>query len=903
LNPLSTVNAEACFRIAQDNERLDRDIQRFVLPYDSQLNSTYIRFSLPDSMPFFESFNNDYVLHKVQEWLKQPLSATKCARAAKSLAADSFPNTPEDCLAISSLAGLLLAALRQGYSFEAGILSEVICNFLLYEAASGEGGSFRKVLLASTLGRVTERLNELYEAYDMEQTVPFKSEDGVKVAVSAGVLGLSGEATDTVFVPSKLTNPSEIVNGCYSFLISINQKQSAEDWYHSFQIILQDLASLVGSHPEPNHFFITRVETLLKLATLATLCQACTVEALRGVKGLLHNGTTLGHMYAILNDEPLDGFSGELLIPVAGAIATSISLGNWSPFRDNAIINLFATVSAKTCDWAFVNLAIERLRLSEETIGGEDLLQVTTVCRTILRSRSLEFERSRVEIAALSVRNGYLGLLEQCLESELLSVPASPAIRGAPPDLVKILEFSSDSNRDSILHVSCKLGYPHVTQLIARILGERLASDFLNRPNHQGHTALHLACKYRASEEVLWLLFVNNARLSDQCNLGRTPLHYCFPDQALLPEIHSLILELAKEYALPTIEPLQKPKLYRQGELLHETDPRVLSFERIASRLCKLMNDPATQDDDGMTALSLAASRGWAHLLDVFLDDDGSSQSEYMQHTLLGLRDRHGRTALDHARQAGSQGVIRGGEDIIAAEMTKRGMNIPPKKEGPRDLGFVEVRRSPAHQPQKSAEDVLLPHGLWEGKPAAGPSQGGEAGAPFFPYLETLNQPEDSPNHREEQYLRSNAHEYSANSPSSNNRIPVVAVNVGNYPNPRTPSPPAARAHLDSHHIGNASASSYTSTSPASGRSYSRSPTVPSAQLHRPPEHPPSSQNALLYANPRVQSPQQPHMMFEVDRSPSPAVEPRLHVSPQYVPARDKAPSPSKFLRRFRKES
>ena len=84
--------------------------------------------------------------------------------------------------------------------------------------------------------------------------------------------------------------------------------------------------------------------------------------------------------------------------------------------------------------------------------------------------------------------------------------------------------------------------------------------------------------------------------------------------------------------------------------------------------------DMTIPDQEGMTPIHRAAKEGWADTIDVFFRHE-HGDSERLQRASLRIRYHAGHTALDYTRISGNIA----GEEVLASEMRKRAMEVPPR--------------------------------------------------------------------------------------------------------------------------------------------------------------------------------------------------------------------------------
>lgn len=720
MTSLSYPVAEACSRIANENRKIAHEIDKFVVPHDSSLKSGYFRFEGPTKSSFFEHSEFQSLVTFIRDWSQSATGSTLTAQAASLLESDSFPTALEDYIALAALASLLKHLVTFGYMKEAELIADAISNFILYEGGAAGHGSFLKTRTATRFEGLANTFRTFGKAY--EHMDPRMQTDNRSSAAQAlnGLMTWPNRLPTEDKPPQDLQTPSDFAAGAYFFLTLVESGDYDSFQHPDYQPLFRQLAFAVGSDLEVSTVFISRVQALLELSNLAATCEAGTVELLRGCKRLLYNGAVIRHLHKVLSTTPLDNVAEFILSPIANALALSIRMDNWTPLRDDSIANLLRSEAVSSNNpWSFVNLAIERIRVrgSLEPQGTSSTMAVAA-CEKVLSMNSRLFEARKPTLAVLSVRNGYFGLLEKCLNLENLTDPLSTAGSNPSPGSLEAFNRSLGSDENNLFHLSSRLGYTKVCKLVIECIGMTSAKTVVNSSNARGQTPLHLACMHRAPRGIFTLLWILGADRDARCNLGRTPLHYCFPEQQLLPSVWRVVLETLEDYALPTIVPAELPKAYGPYGKGNSIDSRTSDFRIIVRDLVLRKADMTTVDNDGMTPLHLAAREGWGENLDIFLVQTGPTFSR-PQEICLQLRDAAGFTVLDHARKTGVQGALNGGENVVVAEMRKREMDTSlqrrvspttPVRNEPSPNSFNKP--SPVQSSETSPADNMLPPGV-----------------------------------------------------------------------------------------------------------------------------------------------------------------------------------------------
>jgi ankyrin repeat protein len=652
-------------KIIKENGQVAEEIRNFVLPYDKQLAPVYFRFNLPILQTYLENSVKSMLQEDVVSWLKNARVATQCAYAADLLEADNFPTTAEDFVALSSLATLLRAFLVEGYTHEARIISDVISNFILYEAAPTEAGSFRKLAIATEAERIKSVVHDMHKIYDDGRSAVPPGDLRSEAAILIGLMAFGDDLEGGSRPPSQLQTPSDYAAGAYYALSVLRRGDQSQMEESRFRNISRQLSLVMGVPSQMDQQFGVKVEALLELAALGALCEAGTIQSLRGLKGLSYNGSLIRRVDRVLRSTSFKGFSTSLLEPFANMFAISIHSNNWSLFRDDAIMALFnAAPVAIEDNWGLVNLALERYNrrphVETEVVHQVDIVPA---CKSFLLRYASTWEMSAGQMLEMSVKNGWFGLVRKYVCRE-----------GLIDDSKISLGSDFASKEEGAFLQGAKSGFPYILKALVQGLGMERCRKLINRTNTQGQTPLHLACEYRAPKEVFRLLYSFGAYVNSQCHFGRTPLHYCLPNQKAVPPVFDDVLKMVSENSLPTIALLDAPKIYDRYGQGKPVDPRIEDFGALIDQLLCRNADMSIPDQEGLTPVHRAAKEGWGDNLDVFFIDE-HGDAEQLQRTCLESRDYAGHTALDHARMTG----LTGGEDVLVSEMRKRAMEIPPR--------------------------------------------------------------------------------------------------------------------------------------------------------------------------------------------------------------------------------
>ena len=601
----------------------------------------------------------------VKEHIESDKESTKRAIATTELTQHPFPTTPENQIAISSLAFLLQSLLVSGYASEAVMITDAISNFILYEAASDGDGSFRKVALAAESSKLGSRIQRTHEEYANEsgkKAAELAQSTGERLLKVMAYGASDEEGMPSAGMPQSLFDYAAIA---YYSLVSLRRGDEAAiaDTRHAFAP--RESAKLLDL-PSSEAPSVDQLAYLLELITLAALCETGTTQALRGTESLTYFGPLIQHLHAVLLSTRLTGVSLSLLSPIANYLATCVRTKVWSSFRDDAIISLINAGNSRSAEaWSMANLAVERVSLEIMTPTRDihpDIIQTCLAC--LQRHSQLWVERS-APTSTMCIENGWLGLLVRQLGNQ---------------ELVSDFEINSGKRRLSLcaeadMHQTVTLGHSYTMKVILEISDIAFSQRLASLPNAHGQTPLHLACKHRAPKEIFRLLEVLRSDVNKQCDRGLTPLHYCFPDQNTLPSVYEPIMTMIHEYHLPTTIPLDKPQIF-MNRLFKIIEPRVLSFRTIIEHLLSQQANISITDHEGLTSLHTAAKNGWGDNLDIFFQMTGPDV-ERSQTFCLEHRDKAGFTVLNHVRNVVAEEGMDRGEEKLVQEMEDRGMEIP----------------------------------------------------------------------------------------------------------------------------------------------------------------------------------------------------------------------------------
>jgi hypothetical protein len=724
LELLMVDTAKVCFQIVERNRNLSDDIERFVLPFDKKLATAYFRFDNPLANTFLEHAQKDRILGDIKSWMKAPVPAARIAMASKILKTNRFPGSPEDMVALASLASLLRALNVAGYARESLTIGDILTNYILYESDVDSDGSFRKLCVAAKAELLSSSILSRQNIYTQGGEYPIPEDLRSEAAVLNGLGAFGDQLPGEYRRPGPLQTIFDYVSAAYYCLTLLRERGALQLDQPTFAMHFQELCFVSELPQISNSTVVEKMEELLRLTTVAALCDAATVQLLRGVKSLSYSGSFIKHVHDVLLTIPIRRNSKIIIDPIASMLALSMETKNWSPTRDSAIFALLQAGDPGNDNWSLVNLAMSRLQMANSIDSNSpDSNNTLSKCAAFLNMYAKAWQTKALEMIVPCVQNGWFPLIRKSLCAEEL---ISDAHLSGSADIMKQAEIGFRS--------AAQAGYPYVLNKMLECLGINFCKRLANQPNEQGLTAVHLACKHRAPKKVFRLLHILNGDVNSKCHSGRTPLSYCFPDQNALPSLYQSTLDLISEFSLPTTAPLDKPRAYGGHGNGRSIDPRTADFRVIINHLVCRNADISIQDHSGMTALHIAAKEGWGDNLDVFFMHSHGDMNR-LQMQCLTIRDYSERTVLDYSRMAGDRGVIQGREDVIAAEMTKHAILVPPKIVNTvpvHDMYMsMPMRRPRLPTPEPAANSSYGPPPRSEYRPANTPSP--QPYAPRFP--------------------------------------------------------------------------------------------------------------------------------------------------------------------------
>ncbi|KAH7234652.1 uncharacterized protein BKA55DRAFT_543837 [Fusarium redolens] len=687
--PLTLVAAKVCAEMVDANESITKQFERYVLPHDETLRHTYFRFNARGPFPFFEYDARENILSDTTSWMSSGEAAARSARAAALLSAPQFPDTLEDQIGLSALAGLLESLTLHGYAEEAELLSDTMTTYFLYEHANAGRRSHGKLMMAVAAER-------LADAVDQQQPVKQGQEPDRSSSCAARLTMHSayGLGLEWMWQIGDLSSASDVAATAYFLLIIARRSSPQEMGTTLAQSVIRSVAKNIGMAPDLDPLFIARTEELLRLSSLACLCQSAVVEALTSEPRIIFNGPFVRYLHETIQDTNLQMLSPVVAGPLATALATIISLGRWSRFRDQTITCLLSKQLGSHDALSYLpllNLAINREYISHEgqTHDKEDVLDA---CSVTLKTYGLPLAHRTPEVARACVQNGFLGVLRRLLNGERIDTQSGPITNQPTATAHKLLAASITDAGDNLLHLATRSGFIDVVKLLLEFAGKGRGALCLGQLNQAGHTPFHVACIRRVHVDVLKLCVVGGAKCDQVSGVGRSALHYCFPDKESFRPYYPDLVKLFEDFQLLVTLPLDCWKGWTKDKATVTIDPHVYDLRQLIQYIYCRGADICIQDHFGATPGHLAVRRGWHVNTDIFFAG-ARTEDERVVHSFLRLRDHDRASMLDLSRAMGDKAA----EDMISSEMRKRCIEVPLSP--PVSLQLPQPSSSNSHSP------------------------------------------------------------------------------------------------------------------------------------------------------------------------------------------------------------
>ena len=425
-HPIALSAAEASQNINQACSKTAKDLERYVLPYDSSLSSVYFRFDVQSDLPFFEFEAKDRVLLTTRHYLESPGIATKAARVATLLEDTDYPSTPEDQVALAFLASLMTAFAANGHAKETETMSDIISSYSLYESASRDLGSHRKLVMACAASRLEfsfRRKQPWLQSKSISET-NYPLNLALSSLMAFGEVDGSSSEHCLNNIQADLVTQADSVIGSYFLIISSRSKSTPIDSKVGASLLRQ-LSKRVSATVEVSPSLILELENFMRLSSLAMLCEAAFIEANTAEPRLLLSGPFIRHLTNVILQSDLTHADVQVLAPIANAISRILSLDKWSEIRDPVISRLLSKGFASGQHvWSLINLAVERRARgfdANDTSDEQSIVSLSQTCEKLLERYNEAFQVQKHPIAVLSIENGYLSLLRKLLDGDSLT--------------------------------------------------------------------------------------------------------------------------------------------------------------------------------------------------------------------------------------------------------------------------------------------------------------------------------------------------------------------------------------------------------------------------------------------------------------------------------------------------
>lgn len=599
---------------------------------------------------------------------------------------ETFPDTWEDQVALSALASLAATFLAHGYPEEAEFVSDTISSYILYEGTRIDSGSRRKLVMAAHASKLALYVTHQI-SWDRKHTRYGQTNNPFSIPLYLTSLAAYGRFEDGVGnleqnqgLPAMANNP-DLSAACYYLMTTRNNPTSSQQ--PIFASVQQKLAAEMEIHPELTPLFVSRVESLLRMSSLAALCEVAYKETLSQEPRLILNPNFLRHFTQTILQQNLSQFSVKILDPIAIVISTLLHIGNWSSYRDPLITKLLTVALQRSnSSWSFANLAVERIQhsLKEESSGEQS--ECLQLCHRLTAEQNTLFQRSR-EAKIQSAEKGYLGLLRNVLEGDR-DLNAVPRVYSATPCAwaSRALNYLEDGDGNNLLHSTARSGFLVAHKMTVELLGTVKAKPPLAALNNEGLAPIHIACKNRGHRNILMLCLYGGGDVNQADAFGRTALHYCFPEQHEMNEYLPALEEFIEKHGLLLTLPVNAGcvwgTMYNQGKKI---DNRTYMLRALVRQLYCRGGSITVQDRQGLTPAHLAAKNGWGINSDLFFIGNGVKAEEESEECLR-LKDQNGNSVLAMMRMNGDTE----GERIISAEMRKRLMDTSVERNPQREV-------------------------------------------------------------------------------------------------------------------------------------------------------------------------------------------------------------------------
>lgn len=593
--------AENCLQMLKTSEHQHFEMQDSLVLSEKVMGAVY-RFDLPKEIPFFEHEARDRIRNEVVEWLGSESVSAKVTESISILQKDVFPSNNEDLVVISSWSGLMVELAFAGYSQEMQYVSDVISNLLLYGRGGGTQSAAQKLLMAIDVQNLASKVN-------MRKYVPPVTDSGAPSADHSRITQLlrqivsadGDESLPEGFAANDLQTLSEVTAGAYWTLRKAVEYKN-KDAASVFLQVMTEMSRLVAPTAEPT----ADLQKLLEISSLASLCEAAKIEALRGNRNLIDNRILIKHVCRIVSTVEMSNINSWILAPIAAAVALSFRIDKGTTYRHISLDNLLSTAAPSNAGfWALADLALEVMDHRHSQTESEDGDSIPDLYADVIRRAKRKLRTELPQTRALSVAGGYCALLSICIPHR------SDYQRSTLSEIPK-------HERDELMHLAVTKGFSFVTAHLISIFGELTSREAVKSINETGQTPLHVACINRAPPQLFALLWPLRPDVNARCDNGKTPLTYCFPAQLQTPEYSAAMYSIVDRYGLPTTVPrdMRTPVDLWTGTqwwlgrtAWFETrswDLRVLILQLLSQNA-----DVRVQDNEGLTPIHTGFVNGW----------------------------------------------------------------------------------------------------------------------------------------------------------------------------------------------------------------------------------------------------------------------------------------------------
>jgi hypothetical protein len=674
--PYGFTSATACLKISEATSKTADNIEKYILPHHKMYQNAYFRFNVLSDLPLFENESKEFILSKTLEYLEDGHVATRAARVADLLEEDTFPDMWEDHVALSSLALLLATFASTGHNMEAEMVSDSISTFILYEPTRIDSGTRRKLIMAVKANQLADGIRRKSpwtdpDLHGQRTTQTHAADYFLNALMAYGEVGGLPMDRYQGHEFGQLNSMSDIAAAVY-YVLTVVRSQNAE-WLDStvFTTVLSQVTAQVSMAAEITPALTSRLEELLTISSISSICEAACLEYLTAEPRLLLNGSFIRRLTNIMLQIDLQKIDLQLLEPMANAIAAIVRLGKWSSIRNSLIVRLLEAQQERRIEnWALVNLAVEwkaQAANNQQSEPSNATSECDTICQKFMDDFNEAFKTQKSRVSIRSVKRGYLGLLRKALEGDELQAQPRTSVPRPCVQASSLLESAITRKRENLLHLSAKSAFIPATKMMLEALGTVQSKKYFAEKDNDGFCPMHIACRRRGDLDTVLLCLYGGADLNTVGPGGQTALHFCFPRKEDIQDFFEAFQDFTREHGLLLTLPLKRPRawgLHGKGqEIGHNTFLLRRMINQIACRSASIN----TRDQCGATPAHLAAANGWGINVDA-LFSRSSAEAEDMVRDCLLAKDKQGNTVLSLMRAMADDE----GEKIILAEMRQR---------------------------------------------------------------------------------------------------------------------------------------------------------------------------------------------------------------------------------------